>query len=155
MKALLERGATLGNIRSAHNRLSEILDTPYPFIEHSKLKVLKRDVIAPIEQDLLNLTDGQYLLQYVDDYLKDVRFEGATPVSLKPDGNDSAVIIDARVRFGEPTVEGTRIPTADVYDLWVAEGNDSDAVAEAYGLSLQQVHSAVAYEKERRAPWAA
>lgn len=155
VKALLGHGATLGKIRIAHDRLSTILETPYPFIDASGLRVLDRDVVAPIEQGLLNLTDGQYLFRYVDVYLKDVRFEGATPVSLKPNGADSAVIIDARVRFGEPTVEGTRIPTADVYDLWTAEGRDLDAVCESYGLSLQQVVSAIAYEEERRAPWAA
>ena len=155
VKALLEHGTTLARARQAHTRLGELLHTPYPFIDADGLKVLGRDIVAPIESQLLNLANDQFLLGFVSDYLKNVRFESGTPVSLKPDGAESSVVIDARVRFGEPTVEGTRVLTADVYDLWSAQGRDADLVARTYGLTIHQVLSAVAYEESRRAPWAA
>ena len=155
VRGLLEHGATLARIRRAHSRLGSLLNTPYPFIDAEGIRVLGRDIVAPIEYEILNLANDQFLFGFVSDYLKDVRFEGRSPVSVKPDGEDSAVVIDARIRFGEPTVEGTRVPTADVYDLWIAEGKDANAVARAYGLTIHQVRSAVAYEEARRAPWAA
>lgn len=55
--------------------------------------------------------------------------------------------MDAARAFGEPTVEGTRVPVAAVVDLWGAEGRDLGRTASALGLTDVQIRRALAFDE--------
>ncbi len=49
---------------------------------------------------------------------------------------------------GEPTIEGTRIPTWRIA-AWATSGLHERAIAEMYRLTVEQVGDALAFEKGR------
>jgi len=54
------------------------------------------------------------------------------------------ISMDPGVRFGKPCITGTRVDVATVVGA-LAAGDDVAVVAEAYGLSPQQVRDALSY----------
>lgn len=54
------------------------------------------------------------------------------------------IVVDERVRFGKPVVEGTRVPIHVVLGK-LAAGLTTDAVAEEYGLTREDVLAVRAY----------
>lgn len=54
------------------------------------------------------------------------------------------IVVDDRVRFGKPVIEGTRVPV-DVVLGKLAGGMPVEAVAEEYGLTREDVLAALAY----------
>ena len=55
------------------------------------------------------------------------------------------VVIDPRIAFGRPVIEGTRVPTAVLFRQWKAEGS-KERVATWFGLSTDAVATAIEYE---------
>lgn len=49
---------------------------------------------------------------------------------------------------GEPRIEGTRIGVTDVYELVVTGANPPADIADQLGLSLAEIHTALAYYYE-------
>jgi uncharacterized protein (DUF433 family) len=54
------------------------------------------------------------------------------------------IVVDERVRFGKPVIEGTRVPV-DVVLGKLAAGMTTEAVAQEYGLIRDDVLAALAY----------
>lgn len=55
-----------------------------------------------------------------------------------------AVIIDPKVRFGKPTIAGTRITVEEILGAFEG-GMDFDDIQKEYGLTKQQVAAALQY----------
>lgn len=55
------------------------------------------------------------------------------------------VVIDPRIAFGRPTIEGTRVPTAVLFRQWKAEGS-KERVAKWFDLPTDVVATAIEYE---------
>lgn len=55
---------------------------------------------------------------------------------------------DEDVLSGEPRIDGTRIGVIDVYDHVTAGGGDPASAAEAFGVSLDDIYSALAYYED-------
>ncbi len=81
-------------------------------------------------------------------YLSDAEFDEATFLTQKwwPLGHGVPVVLDPRISFGAPTIQGRRVRTAIVAGM-VEAGSESEA-AGAYGLSLAEVRAAVLFESE-------
>lgn len=60
------------------------------------------------------------------------------------------VVIDPRVQFGQPCIEGTGTPTAIVYDRFKA-GDSVQMLARDYDRPRSMIEEAILYEKARRA----
>ena len=54
------------------------------------------------------------------------------------------IVIDPEIRFGKPTLKGTRITVTDVLG-WLAGGMDFDEIKEEYGIDKKQVTDALKY----------
>ena len=54
------------------------------------------------------------------------------------------VSMDPDIRFGKPCLTGTRVDVATIVGAFAA-GESADTVAAEYGLSLEQVRTALAY----------
>ncbi len=54
------------------------------------------------------------------------------------------IVVDEKVRFGRPVVQGTRVPV-DLVLGKLAAGMSSDEVAEEYGLTRDDVLAVLAY----------
>jgi len=54
------------------------------------------------------------------------------------------IVVDEKIRFGRPVIEGTRVPVELVLGK-LAGGMTVEAVAEEYGLTREDVLAALAY----------
>lgn len=54
------------------------------------------------------------------------------------------IIVNPKIRFGKPTIEGTRITVEEVIGA-LAGGMDFEEIEKEYGLTKEQILSAVRY----------
>lgn len=54
------------------------------------------------------------------------------------------IIVDPKIRFGKPTIAGTRIAVEEVIGA-LAGGMDFNEIEEEYGLTKEQILSAIRY----------
>ena len=60
-------------------------------------------------------------------------------------------MIDPLVSFGAPSILGKGVRTANIYDMFLAEGSRSSAVAEWLDLEQSEVDAAVEFEVRLKA----
>jgi uncharacterized protein (DUF433 family) len=113
-----------------------------------------RSVFTEELGDLVSLSEpGQLALRdVVELYAKRVEWGGSTPRRLflfttRPELEIDAelpksIVIDPAVAYGQPVVAGTRI-TADVLFGRFEAGETVEALADDYGITLQQVQDAI------------
>lgn len=118
------------------------------------------------------LTDGKYLFierfgrliniaqkgqmgmkELLDIYLRRIkRDDSGIPIRLYPFTRDrieeapQKVAIDPRIRFGDPCLAGTRIPTSIIMERYRA-GDSFQELAEDYGRPVDEIEEAIRYEE--------
>jgi len=55
------------------------------------------------------------------------------------------IVIDPRVSFGRPTIDGSGIPTAAIYERYLA-GDSPEHLAKDYERDLAEIHEAIRCE---------
>ena len=84
-------------------------------------------------------------------FLDEIEFDDETALAHRwwPLGRKTPIVLDPRIRFGAPVVEGTAVRTSIVASL--AETTSVEDAAIAYELDVRQVRAALAFETELRA----
>ena len=54
------------------------------------------------------------------------------------------IVVDARVRFGQPTIKGTRVPVSALLDE-LAAGSDIKEISREYGVTQDDVRAAIRF----------
>ncbi len=54
------------------------------------------------------------------------------------------IVVDSRVRFGQPTIKGTRVPVSVVLDE-LAAGSEVKEISREYGVTEQGVRAAIRF----------
>ena len=54
------------------------------------------------------------------------------------------IVVDAKVRFGKPVIQGTRVPVELVLNK-LAAGMSEPEICQEFGLSLEDIRSVLAY----------
>lgn len=88
--------------------------------------------------------NGQIAMDIVQEYLVPVsglRFDGNVAIQWRP---APGIMIDPKVQFGEPCIEGTRIPVRAVLSL-VKAGDPPELVRDAYRLTHRAFDAALAW----------
>lgn len=68
-----------------------------------------------------------------------------------PRGSDGHIVVNPIVCFGSPSLIGRGITTANIYDLFVAEGNNHQAVEDWWGITRSEVMAVVEFERSLEA----
>jgi uncharacterized protein (DUF433 family) len=151
--AMRKANVKLKTIRDARKYLSEKFDSPYPFAQYrfktdGKELFMDYDQIEKSEKDkLLNVTArGQ--LAWTDILSKlllefEYDTEIGTVLRWKVAGNDSPILIDPRIAFGSPHVNG--VPTWVLRDRWKI-GESIGDIADDYELAKDLVTAALRFE---------
>lgn len=97
------------------------------------------------------LTGGQAVMpQIVEMFSNKLDFEDATKYGFArrwyPYGIDGSIVVDPEVSYGRPTLIGTSIPTNNIYDLYLGEGQKSEPVSSWFNIPITQVQTAVQFE---------
>lgn len=105
--------------------------------------------------ELINLSkSGQIAIRKIlESYLRRLeRDEDELPIRLYPflrgdfGGGTRSVVIDPRISFGRPVIAGTGTST-EIVVRRIDAGEEMSAVAEDYGLDVEQVEQAIIYER--------
>ena len=66
--------------------------------------------------------------------------------------NGSRIVIDPEIRFGKPTVRGTRITVGDVLSYLASGMSEDEILADFPSLEREDIRACLAYaaERERR-----
>ena len=140
------------DIQLASDLLKQRWGWSYPFAMEP-VWVAKPDVFVHIGNVPVAVTRyWQGALDLMDDYLLPVQagFHGLT---FDPDEQaatwtpSEGVILDPKVQFGEPCIQGTRIPTETIWAFNKA-GDGVDALTYMYGLPLYKIDAAIAWEEK-------
>ena len=145
MRAL---GVPSRQIVTAQDQLMARYGWNYPFAMH-QLWVAKPDVFAQLEGVHVAVSRfWQATLAFMEEYLIPVH-------GLIFDVNQQAsewrpshgVLINPRFQFGEPCIEGTRIPTETIWAFYKA-GDAIETIAQMYYLPTSKVQDALAWEEQ-------
>ncbi len=150
-----QEGLSLQTIRKTIDRATRLLVESYP-LSSVKFKTDGRSILAQVieageKQCVFDLATGQYLLEFVFDYLYEAleysKFDEL--VRWWPLGKDRRVVVDPKRSFGRPIVQ-EGVATAILAGAFKAEGSVA-AVANWYELPQESVNDALEFEAGLRA----
>ena len=144
-------GISSRDIQIAHALLRERWEWRYPFAMEP-IWIGAPDIFVHIGDTPVAVTRfWQASLEFMRDFLIPVEsgFHG-----LRFDVDDEAttwtpyegVVLNPRLQFGEPCIEGTRVPTETIWAFYQS-GDSVDMLAEMYSLPSPKIEAAIAWEE--------
>jgi len=129
VRAFHELGVSWKTIREAADTAARLFDSPHPFALRQVYldpdSVLYGSVAEADGSEALVQLRGhgqQAFPQVVKPYLEQLEFGvGGLAARWWPMGKDVGVLVDPRIAFGAPVVEGTRIPASTLAEAFEAE----------------------------------
>lgn len=145
---------SLQAIRKLHHELAERWCTPHPFGREEFYTMPKgrgifwRIVNQDREDDrLLEVPSMQHVMpDLMLPFLQRVEYNQQTSLAQSIELLDR-VVLDPRRKYGKPTVAGTGMSTAILYECYKAT-QSHDVVADWYNVSPEDVEAAVRFETE-------
>ena len=143
-------GMKLVDIKAAHQYFSSQFKTPYPFATLD-LKTDGVDLLkdySPESEGAARMIAGNRNGQLawrdvIAQRFREFEYERGVVTSWAVAGEKSSVIIDPRVRFGAPAVEG--LPTWLIKERWEA-GEPPEDTASEFNLKVRSVKDALKFE---------
>ena len=145
-------GVSLQRMRKARDYLAQRFEREYPFAEldvkteghHVLMDLLEAEPDAELQTLIVADAHGQLAWQpLVGDRFAQFDYEGGLAIKWHLAGRESAVLIDPRVSFGAPTVQG--IPTRALRGRAQA-GEPVEDIVEDFELEREQVLQALRFE---------
>lgn len=149
-----EIGVSFSKIKLAHSKLSEILDTNYPFAHAELMTDGKRIFHKYLDESLLEVDEKQQFsfTQLVAPYCQKIDFQDKTQLAERfwPLGKDHDIVVDPHHSFGQPVIKGTNTTVETIYSMLNA-GESPDFVASIYDLNLKAVEDVMSFMKRTAA----
>ena len=156
-----EHGVHMANIRAAIGYLKRQLGSARPLI-NEEMVTDGTDIFVSKLGSLINVSrHGQLAMKAVlQEYLKRVdRDARGVAVRLFPftrpqtaPGDPTLVLaqprviaIDPAVAFGRPVISGSRVPTVEIFERFIA-GESPEEIATDFGRTVDEVHEAIRCE---------
>jgi uncharacterized protein (DUF433 family) len=149
-----ETGVSFANIKLAHQKLSEMLETTYPFA-HAKLMTDGKTIFHEyLKGSLLEMSEKQQFAftNLVAPYCKKIDYTENTRIAERfwPLGKDHSIVVDPHHSFGQPVISGTNITAESIYGM-IKGGDSAEMVAYMYEIELSAVEDVVTFMKQRKA----
>ena len=156
VKAIVDSGVTLQHVRAAAELAADYFRTDHPFASRrvftdgkAIFSAITEDATAPdivkwSAKEIEQIISGVVFANF----LHEIEFDERTSFAYRwwPLGRHEPVVLDPRVSFGAPVIEGTAVRTAVVARL--ASYLSPEDAAVAYELEMRQVQSAVRFEDQ-------
>jgi uncharacterized protein (DUF433 family) len=152
------QGVSLQSLRRAAKTARAELHMHHPFATSLKFVAeRKRIFMITGEQEkdrkLLELTEGQFAFYDVleNTLAKGIMYDAGTELARlwRPEPEKYPhIVLNPHRANGLPTLEPKGVPTRTLHDLFRAEGNSYEAVADWFEVDVTGVKEAVAYEIE-------
>ena len=152
VKRFLDHGVSLQKVRRALVEAREILGTDHFaretfFTDGSGIFLKVREKGNAI---LELISGGQWTIESIIRQLAtqiDFESPGGLASRWYPLGRERSVVLDPSVSFGRPSVVGHGTTTANIYDLYLAEGETVGPVRAWWDLTIEEVEAAVEFER--------
>lgn len=136
-----EIGVSFSKIKLAHEKLSELLKTKYPFA-HAELMSDGKRIFYKLDSSLLELDEKQQFsfTKLILPYCKKIDFQEKTQLAERfwPLGKDHRIVVDPHHSFGRPVIAGTNITTDAIINMLKA-GESPEFIASVYELEEKEV----------------
>jgi uncharacterized protein (DUF433 family) len=152
VKNFLDRGISLQRVRIAGERAMEVFNTAHPFASRrvfSGGKSIFAELVRGAD-DIVELTKNRDLQIYsgvlLAKYLEEISFSDKTLLADRwwPLSKHFPVVLDPKIAFGAPVVEGTATRTEIIAAM--AKTTSTDEAANVYQLTKRQVQASVQFE---------
>lgn len=151
------QGVPLQTLRKAAASARATLGSDHPFALSNvrfltdRKKIFLQTAKEENDRKTLDIVSNQYeMYETIENILaKGVAFDpiSALAVVWHPMRDDCPdVVVDPRVAFGRPSIEGAGVPTSALFRSWKAEGGDHDRVARWFNVDRAAVEQAVTFE---------
>jgi uncharacterized protein (DUF433 family)/GNAT superfamily N-acetyltransferase len=147
VRELRRLGVRMSKIRQAEQHMRETTGLERPFV-HQEVMTDGRDVWVvgdePHQVEAASGPRGQQASRTaLAAYLKSVQYTDNVASTWSPAEH---VLVSPHVQFGEPVVQGTRVPTAAVAD--VAESAGANRAATRLGITQAEADAAIVFEQK-------
>lgn len=156
VKSFLEEGFSLQRIRKALEEAESVIGGHHfaqrcYFTDGAEIYLRVKEQRSEESDALLQLlSGGQWVIaDVIKQVARQVDFDRETGFAEKwfPPEGEGRIVLDPRIAFGAPTVLGKGVRTASIFDLYVAEGEESSRVADWMHLEQPDVAAAVEFER--------
>jgi uncharacterized protein (DUF433 family) len=145
-------GVPLSAIRRAHDYVAQTLETEYPFAtiqfqtegNHIFFRLQEIEPVAALDHLIVADRDGQVGWEaLISDRFMEFDYEGGLALRWHVAGRESPVLIDPRIAFGAPTVQGVA--------TWalrgrIEAGETISEIVQDFGLDERSVRGALNFE---------
>lgn len=152
--AMRANGIKPREISIAEDELRKMFGWEYPFTM-ADIWTAKPDVFIKVKGILLSASRHmQAAMDFFEQYLQPVH-----GLTFDLFGSSAAwephrgILLDPQVQFGEPCIQGTRVPTQVISSFYKA-GDSVDELAYMYELNKSQLEDAIVWEEQLQAAWA-
>lgn len=144
-------GISMQRIRRVYDAMTRAFELRHPFCSRllftdGKDVFLKSAESAEDSSFIEILSRQHYFKNVLEPFLKHIDYDEAHGLAQRWHIY-SNVVIDPRVSFGKPVLEGSRISTYTIAREFLANNKDASFVANLYDISEAQVHSAFEFER--------
>lgn len=149
MMQFSEAGVKPGQVLKAHQELSDIYKTPFPFAQKEVLDSIQTDgkkIFLETLDDTISLDGTRQLnLEFIRTFFRKLDFgQDQLASRFHPLGKEKNITVDPKRQFGHPVVGATNIYPETIYNLHIA-GEPSEFIAFTYEISEQEVKDAIEY----------
>lgn len=147
VRELRRLGVRMNKIRQAEQHMRQTTGLERPFM-HREVMTDGRDIwIVGDEPQQLEAASGPRGQQAsriaLAAYLESVQYTDSIASTWIPAEH---VLVDPNVQFGEPVVQGTRVPTAAVAEI--AESAGAERAASRLGIAAAETAAAISFERK-------
>ena len=149
MMILSEYGVKPKQVLNAHQELTKMYDTAYPFANKEVLERMRSDgkkVFFEDKDGIIELNGTkQFNLDIIKIFFVKLEFDKDELASkFWPIGKEKSILIDPNRRFGQPIIDGKNISPEIIYRHSKA-GDPINYIAQIYGLTENQVKHSIEY----------
>jgi len=149
VRELIGRGVPAHRIRDAEEHLRKKWGTDRPFVSESIATdgrhVYSGDELVsaqPAQIEAASLAGQQTMIEPIKQDLRSIRYHEGQAEQWHP---AEFVVLDPGLQFGDPVIEGTRVPVRSVAAVAAARG--TRAAARTYGISLAAAEAASRFQQ--------
>jgi len=149
IEMIRSHGVSFKEINGARAKYVEHFKVEYPFAYQPFVKNLKYDkkrLFFKQNDFTFEIRTNQIVPEkLIEEFLKKIDFEkGGYAKSFYPLGKDHNIVVDPKIKFGKPIIEGTGIPARIIYDFLMA-GDDIKDLSEAYEIDERKINDVLEF----------
>lgn len=154
-----DEGVKMPVIRQAAEEAARRFDTPYPFAV-KRFDTDGHRIFATLQEEprearvVTEMGKGQLVFEnVVRPFFRKLEYrDGGDALRYWPMDRNGRVVLDPQRSFGRPIDAETGVPTGSLYDaVRAGEGQSPEAVAAWFGIPVEAVQAAVAFEESLQA----